>query len=480
MRQIKENDVRGSFSEMPRRSFLKTVLAGAAGTIYIPRLLVGQAVGTANSRLQLAFVGCGGASRGRLKLDGVDFVALCDVNASSIAARKAEIPALSAAREFSDYRRMFDAMGDSIDGVMVVTPDHWHYAITMEAMLRGKHVYTEKPLTFTIWQARTLAKMAARNPNIKTVMGNQGHTFNGIREMREWYEAGILGQVSEVDAWFPGPRWGSPFFRKPNVFPPPAQPVPDGLDWEMWVGPNEMVPHSPLYSGSSWRGFWNFGTGMLGDWFPHIADGPVWILDLYEPSVIESEKIVGPNEGMCPDGSVTRFDFPARHGKAACTLRWYDGGEQPEIPSDWSWSGRNDEDGKSSKPAHGSLWTAENGSFYLDERSNNPRLTSREKTIELKNSGALPGPKYPRVPRGGPAAEWVRAIQGEGPDPGSNFGYGAKLTEIALLGVLAQRFGGRIEWDATNMRITNRPELNHYLNPPVRKGWEYVEELWEA
>jgi len=466
--------------QLPRRQFLKTALAGAAGTFFIPRFAVGQEAGRSNGRLRLAMVGCGAISSGHLKRQDVDYVALCDVNVAAMAKKKADIPKLDAAREFADFRKMFDEMGDGIDAVVVATPDHWHFAVTMEAMRRGKHVFTEKPLTYTIWQARTLAKMAARNPHLKTVMGNQGHTFDGIREMREWQETGILGQVSRVDAWYPGPKWGSRPFRKPDVFPPPEEPVPEGFDWDMWVGPNEMVPHNSIYTNGAWRGFWNFGTGMLGDWFPHIADGPIWVLDLYAPKVIESEKIVGPNEGMCPDGSITRFDFPERDGKAACTLRWYDGGEQPEMPSDWSWSGKDAADGTPAKPVHGSLWTAANGTFYLDERSNNPRLTSREKTIEMKKAGAFPDPKYPRVPSGGPLGEWARAIQGKGPDPGSSFDYAAKLSEIACLGVLAQRFGGRIEWDSANMRVTNRPELNHYVNPPARKGWEYGEDLWKT
>jgi hypothetical protein len=463
--------------ELPRRQFIKTALVASASTFFIPRIVTGQAVGTANSRLRLAMVGCGFISGGWGRWTQDDIVAICDANPLAMAEAKKKFAPVAGAREFVDFRKMFDQMGEGIDAVIVNTPDNTHFAITMEAMQRGMHVYTEKPLTHDIWQARTLAKMAAANPKLKTIMGNQGHTFDGIREMREWYEAGILGQVTSVDTWHPGPGWKSQFFSRPASYPPVEEPIPAGFDWDLWLGPCEMIPFNNIYT--TWRGFWHFGTGMLGDWFCHIGDGPVWILDLYEPTVIEAEKIVGAHEGMCPDGSVIRYDFPERNGKAACTLRWHDGGNRPNIPADWSWGSNRDPDGAIARPGLGSLWDAENGDFFLDERSNNPRLTSREKTIELKRSGALPDPKYDRI-RGGPRSEWLRAIKGEGPNPGSDFAYGAKLTEIACLGVLAQRFGGRIEWDAANMRVTNRPELNNFVRPPVRKGWEYGEELWKA
>jgi len=461
-----------------RRQFLKTALAGTAGTFFIPRFAVGQAAGASNSRLRLAVVGCGWISRGWFRLEEADVVAICDVDARALAQVTSEFEVLAGAKQFTDFRKMFDQMGDQIDAVAVVTPDNTHFPVTMEAMMRGKHVYTEKPLTHNIWQARTLAKMAAANPQVKTIMGNQGHTTNGIREMREWYEAGILGQVAEVDAWHPGPDWQGGFFKKPEIYPPAAEPVPDGLDWDLWVGPSGMVPFNNIYTPKTWRGFWNFGMGMLGDWFPHICDGAVWILDLYEPTVVEAEKIDGPNEGMCPDGSIIRYDFPARDGKAACTLRWFDGGNLPASPPDYSWGKRN-ADGLVPLPRNGSLWKAENGNFYLDGRSNNPRMASREKMEEFSNSGMMPPQKYPRV-KGGPRLEWIRAIKGEGPDPGSDFAYAARLTEVACLGVLTQRFGGRIEWDAANMRVTNRPELNEHVNPLPREGWEYGEELWKS
>jgi predicted dehydrogenase len=465
-----------------RRQFIRQAALAGAGAFVLPRFSIGQAGPPASSRVNFALIGCGLNGRGFVGNKNENLVAICDVDSRVIAEAKAKHAHIAGAKEFSDFRVMFDKMEKEIDAVLICTPDNTHFPATMEALGRGKHVLTQKPLTHNVWEARTLAKAAAK-AKVKTVMGNQGHTFDGIREMREWYEAGILGTVSSVDAWFPGPTWitgdKKGFFRKPSSFPPQGETVPKELDWDLWLGPSEPVPFNPIYTPLTWRGFWNFGSGMIGDWFCHICDGPVWILDLYEPTVIEAEKIDGPNEGMCPDGSVVRFDFPARGDKPACTMRWHDGGNTPKTPSDWSWGSKQTPDGPAAPPRSGSLWKAAKGDFYLDERSNKPRLTSREKTVEMKKSGAFPAPKYPRV-KGGPADELFRAIKGEGPDPGSDFAYASKLTEIACLGVLAQRFGGRIEWDAKTMRVTNRPELNDYVKEPVRKGWEYGEELWKA
>lgn len=467
-------------NKITRRHFFKQSALLGAGTFFLPRFSIAQSGIPASSRVNIALVGCGWMSKGVLS-DPIPPVVLCDVDARAIAAAKQKFPHLASTPAFSDYREMFDKMGKDIDLVVVSTPDHTHFAVTMEAMQRGKHVFTQKPLTHNIWEARTLAR-AAKKYNVKTVMGNQGHTYDGIRTMREWYEAGLLGQVGRVDAWFPGPAWGTgekAWFTKPSNFPPLQEPIPEGLDWDLWVGPAPATPYNPVYTPKTWRGFWQFGGGMIGDWFCHISDGPVWILDLYEPTVVEAVKIDGPNPGMCPDGSIVRMDFPARGEKVPCSFWWYDGKNRPTDPSDWSWGSKDNPDGQSKPPISGSYWEGTKGMFYLDERSNNPRMTSRQKTIDLKASGTLPPEKYPRV-KDGPVQEIIRAIKGEGPDPGSDFTYAARLTEVALLGAIAQRCGGRIEWDAANMKITNRPELNAIVKEPVRKGWEYGEDLWKA
>jgi predicted dehydrogenase len=396
-------------------------------------------------------------------------------------------PALANAKKFADFRVMLDKMGKEIDAVCINTPDHTHFAATLECMQRGKHVITQKPLTHDIWQARTL-RLAAKKYKVVTNMGNQGHTYDGIRKMKEWVEAGILGQVTEIHSGIGGPDWKGGYFRKPAKFPLAVEPVPAGFNWDLWQGPVAETGFNSLYHPRFWRGFWNYGGGTLGDWFCHIGDGPVWVLDLYEPTVIECvERSANEvTDTMCPNSAVVRWDFPARGKLAPCSLYWSDGqangGRPVKTSEDWNWSSKHSETGKvtaSAPPKAGSYWTGTKANAFLDNRSNNPRLTNMEKNNALRESGALPEAKYRRV-KGGPHQEWIDAIKGLIPDTGANFEYAARLTEIDLLGVLAQRFGGRIEWNAAKMKVTNRPELNAYLKEPVRRGWEYGDDLWKA
>jgi len=236
------------------------------------------------------------------------------------------------------------------------------------------------------------------------------------------------------------------------------------------LGPNEGTMYNEIYHPLTWRGFYDFGSGQLGDWFCHIGDGPVWILDLYEPTVVECVERGPGFLGMSPDFVAVRWDFPARNGKAPCSMYWYDGamngGPTIKRPNDWDMGNADS----------GSFWIADKQNGYLDNRSNNPRLSTLAADEAFRNEVTIEE-KYQRLSVG-PHMEWVNAIKGDGPEPGSNFDYAAPMTEVALLGVLAARFGGRIEWDAKNMRITNRPELNKYIKEPVRQGWSYGEDLW--
>ena len=470
-----------------RRDFIQATALLAGGSFLLPRFSLAQTAGSANSKLNIAMIGAGGiASMAYGSCCKENLVALCDVDEKAFGEHADKFPAIAKARTFSDFRVMLDKMGNDIDAVCINTPDHTHFAATMECMQRGKHVITQKPLTHNIWQARTLRR-AAKKYKVVTNMGNQGHTYDGIREMKEWVEAGILGQVTEVHAGINGPDWHGTYFSKPKKMPLPAEPVPAGFDWELWKGPVTEPDYSHYYQPRCWRGFWKFGGGTLGDWFCHIGDGPVWVLDLYEPTVIEcvERKLNEMGDAMCPNSSVIRWDFPARGKLAPCSLYWSDGqkngGSRIKVPSDWNWSSKDVDTGKSvpiPPDDKGSYWTTTKANAYLDERSNHPRLTNMNSNRDLKASGKLPPQKYRRV-KGGPHQEWIDAIKGKIPDTGSNFEYAARLTEIDLLGVLAQRFGGRIEWDAANMKVTNRPELNAYLKEPVRSGWEYGEDLWK-
>jgi predicted dehydrogenase len=268
----------------------------------------------------------------------------------------------------------------------------------------------------------------------------------------------------------PSPDWNTKHFKKPISLPLVGEPVPGEVNWDLWLGPAaERGYHSVLHP-RSWRGFYEFGTGLFGDWFCHIGDGAVWVLDLYEPTAVECIERGPSLEGMMPDYSIVRFDFPARGAKQACSMYWYDGslngGTPIKSPEDWSW-------GK--VPDKGSFWYGDKSNAYLDERSNNPRFSIKERMREYKESGGVPE-KYTRV-KGGPHREWVNAIKGDIAECGSNFDYAAPMTEVALIGVLAQRFGGRIEWDPKK-GVTNRPELNAFVQEPVRPGWEAGQNIW--
>jgi len=436
----------------------------------MPRFSIAQAGASPNSKLNLALIGTGGGivKGSIIGAKGENLVAICDVDEKNLTVHAELNPQIETAAKFRDFRVMLDKMGKEIDAVVVTTPDHTHFAATIDAMQRGKHVLTQKPLTHNIWQARTLRK-AKQKYGVVTNMGNQGHSMKGIREMREWIDADVPGSVREVDSYVVVPKWGGGVWKKPETYPPAAMPPPPNLDWRLWLGPVADPGYNSVYAPGSWRGYDQFGTGAIGDFFCHLCDGPVWTLDLYDPPVIEAEKIVGPNPGMCPDASIIRWDFASRGKMPPCTLRWYDGGLKPATPEKWSWG---------EVPDRGSFFRGSKNTVFLDNVSSNPRLASKEEMQAFKEAG-LPPQKYPRV-EGGPMAEWIRAIKGEGPEPGSNFDYSSRLTEIACLGALAQRFGGRIEWDSANLRATNRPELDVYIKEPVAKGWEYGEDLWKA
>jgi len=450
----------------------RVVLQAAAAASFVPaRFSIGKPGGSANSKLNIAMIGAGNiANMAYSGCKGQNIVALADVDSTMFLQRAKRHPEITKAKQFADFRVMLDKMGKDIDAVCVNTPDHTHFAATMEAMRRGKHVCTQKPLTHNIWEARMLKKAKAKF-GLVTNMAVQGHTFDGIRQMREWYEADTFGQIYEVHSWKNGPRWQprreeNSYWHKPDALPPPVDAVPANLAWDLWLGPKAAdTPFNKLYHPKSWRGFHAFGNGIFGDWMPHISDAAVAILDLYEPTVVELEKKSGGNEWVVPDANVVRWEFGRRGKKAPCTFYWHNGGLafMPEKPDDWTWEGK--------LPNHGTFYYGEKQNGYTDERSNHPRLANKEAMKAFKEAG-YPAKKYPRI-KGGPFGEWIRAVKGEGPEPGANFDFAAPFTEMMLLGVLAARFGGRIEWDSKTMKVTNRPELNAYVKEPIRKGWDY-------
>jgi predicted dehydrogenase len=254
--------------------------------------------------------------------------------------------------------------------------------------------------------------------------------------------------------------------------PPPSTAVPDGLSWDLWLGPAEKRDFNAEYLPAKWRSFWDFGLGMLGDFGCHTFDTPVWALDLDSPTVVECLQREKSLDGVIPTGSHIRFHFPGKGTRGPVTLDWFDG------PQDWSKVGRIEKFGAEHAAHLGrACWlVGSKGMLGCGTHAGVPILLPEAISNDWKANP--PTPSIPRV-AGGPFREWLRAIKGEGPEPGSNFDNATKLNEIILLGVLAQRFNSRIEWDTKTARITNHPELNAYVKEPVREGWSYGEDLWK-
>ena len=456
-------------SPLSRRQFLSTTATGTAGALVFPYLSNGKHHASANSTLNVACVGIGHMGSFAVK-EGLkeNLVALCDVdwrpdqaiwgdrNPSKTAADNPK------AAKFTDFRSMLDKMHKDIDVVCVSTPDHTHFPTAMAAMELGKHVFVQKPLAHNIWQVRTLQK-AARYYGVKTVMGNQGHTFEGARLIKEWYDHGVLGDVREVHCWTDRPI--PPWFIKPESIPPKRQKTPIGIDWDLWQGPTAERTFSTDYVTQRWRGWWDYGVGSLGDIGCHCIDTPFWALDLGMPTAVDIMLDEPANDQYTPFGAHVIYHFPARGNKPPVTLHWYEGRPRPPKL-----------EGMDELPSNGMYMLGSKEIVYHEGmRPTSPQLWPRERMADYKE--VLKKRTIPRV-AGGPIEELYRDIKGEGPRCGSNFDYAAPLTEVILLGSLAIRLGHRIEYDAEKMEITNVPGLENLIKEPVRRGWSYGENLW--
>ncbi len=446
---------RTSRSRLTRRGFLKGAAMAGAYAVPAVRIVAAEKPG---DRLNVACVGVGG--RGGAHLSGCraeNIVALCDVDADNLAKVAEKMPD---AKTFADFRVMLETMGKDIDAVTIAPPDHTHYPIAMACMERGKHVLIEKPLTQTVWEARTLRR-AAHRYNVVHQMGNQGHATDHIRVAKEWFEAGVLGEVREVHAWNGGP--GKHYFGDPQRYPPPRPPVPPSLDWDLWLGPRPYRPYSPVYVPRTWRGWWDFGNGPLGDWGCHTLDLPFWSLKLGGPVSVEA-KVGGVRfPQYIPAWSTVTWEFPARGQLPPVTVTWYDGGKRPEPPV-----------GVDAKEMKGSgmYMVGSKATLMTGGRPNHDlRLTEPEKFEALKRN--QPPRTIPRV-KGGHWAEWIRAIKGTGPKPGSHFDYAVPLSQMLLLGTVAERLPGRkLLWDEEAGRFANSPDAGALLKATPRKGWAY-------
>ncbi len=461
-------------NDFSRRTFLKSASATAAGILIMPNLISCKT--KASDKLNIAIIGAGGRGQDNWtslfkeneegkKVINENIVAICDVDDNRAENAFKTFPN---AKRFKDFRVMFDQMANQIDAVIVSTPDHVHFAATMAAMQLGKHVYCEKPLAHNVWQLRTMKK-AAKHYGIVSQMGNQGHTTNGIRLIKEWYDAGVLGQVTEVHAWF-GPFDFKPggYWTKPDSYPPSAQPVPEYLDWNLWQGPVAERPYNSVYVPKAWRGFYDYGNGLLGDWACHTIDAPFWALQLGMP--LTAEGIVPnpiPDHSFIPDESVVKFEFGARGDKAPVTLNWHEGGSKPDIRPEW---------GIDTLPGTGMVMIGDKKTLITGGRPNEPRLLVSDEEMKAFLANA-PAKTIPRVGEEQPQQEWIDAIKNN-TLPGSNFDYAAELTEMIEVGVVSQRFATKLEYDAENMKFTNHPELDGYLKEAVREGWSFGENLW--
>jgi predicted dehydrogenase len=441
-----------------RHFFFGTLLAGAvpAGGFASVSSLKHLGYKSPNEKLNLAAIGAGG--KGYTDIMGCqseNLVAMADPDEKRAARAFKEFPDVP---RFKDFRQMLDKKGSEIDAVTVSTPDHMHGTASMWAMARGKHVYCQKPLTHTVWEARELA-LASQKYGVATQMGNQGYSSEGARQACEIVWSGDIGEVTEVHAWTNRPITWWP--QGPDVVPQEAA-VPATLDWDVWLGIAEMRPYSPAYVPHNWRGFPDFGCGAIGDMACHILGTPNMALRLTAPSSVECVEQTGKSKYTFPEKSVIRFDFPARGAMPPVKIFWHDGlGKQPEF------EGVPQGELLGDKDVNGSLFIGTKGMLTTGCYGERSRLVPAAKMQDYK----LPLPVLTRSP--GHYRDWIRACKGGDPAC-SNFTVAGTFVQWMLLGVIAMKFEGKLEWDAQNLRITNNQAANKYLRPSFRKGWKFV------
>lgn len=449
---------------LPRRAFLRGAALTAAAFSIAPRSILHGAT-SPNEKLNVAGIGIGGMGRNNIAACAAEnIVALCDIDSGYAAKTFDKYPK---AKRYRDFRVMLDEQKD-IDAVIVATPDHTHAVIALAAMQRGKHVYVQKPLAHSVYEARVLTE-AARKNKVVTQMGNQGHSGDGARLICEWIQDGAIGAVREVHTWTNRPVWPQGVeVERPKETPA----VPDGFDWDQWIGPAPFRPYHPEYHPNKWRAWWDFGTGSLGDLGCHIMDAPFWALKLKYPVSVEGcistywhqfwQKTEPKNETY-PRSTIVRFKFPAREGMPEVKLTWWDGGLMPPRP-DTLEDDRpmGDEDG-------GVLFMGDKGVLMCGCYGKNPRLIpeSRNKAY------TQPAKVLERIPDGdkGHERDWVRACKG-GKPASSNFDYSGPLSEMVLMGNLAVRFPNRLLlWNGEKMEVTNDTDANGYVRRRYRQGW---------
>jgi predicted dehydrogenase len=442
-------------SGLSRRRLLRSSAAAAAISI-VPRHVLGQGQIPPSEKLNFGCVGAGGrAASDMQELASENFAALCDVDERSALGMFKKYPK---AKQYKDFRKMLDEE-KGIDAVLVATPDHVHAVATIAAVHHGKHVYCEKPLTRTIFEARQV-RLAAKEAKVVTQMGNQGMAFEGNRLLNEWIWAGAIGPVREVHVWSDRPTHKGTkglYWQQGIDRPKETPPVPEGLDWDLWLGPAPERPYNPIYVPFKWRGWWDFGSGGLGDMGIHNLAPVFSAMKLEAPlSVCASSTPV--YEETVPMASMVHYEFAARGEMPAMKLHWYDGGMLPARPDEL-------EDGRELNKEDGALFIGDKGKILVEGWGGaSPRLIPETKMQEFKRP-----PKT--LPRSiGHHKEFIEACKGRGTTR-SNFDFAGPLTEAVLLGSICTRAGGgKLTWDPVNLK-TNSDLANRYIHYEYRKGW---------
>ena len=452
-KKTRQNKV--SDSKLSRRDFMGAAAAVAAFTVVPRHVLGGPRQIPPSEKVNIAGIGVGGQGASDLRsLSSQNIVALCDVDWNHAGGTFRRYPN---AIKYKDFRVMLEKEDKNIDAVVVATPDHVHAPASIMAMKMGKHVYCEKPLTHSVYESRMMAK-TAREHKVATQMGNQGQASEGTRLICENIWGGAIGHVREVHVWTDRPLQGLDKVYWPQGVgrPEDTPPVPDGLDWDLWLGPAPDRPYHPAYVPFKWRGWWDFGTGALGDIGCHSID-PVWrALKLKVPISVHAACTLVNNETY-PVASRVTYQFGARGDMPPVKLHWYDGGMRPPRPDEL-------EDGQQ---------FGDNGTLFVGDEGKmlGYRIIPESRRKEFG--------KAPQVLERSPGhhQEWIDACKG-GKPAGSNFDHAGPLAECVLLGNVALRPAMKqkltrvnLLWDSENMKITNVPEANQYLHREYREGW---------
>ncbi len=393
-----------------------------------------------NEKLNIGIIGTSGRALGNIEgVQGENIVAVCDIDDKLVDIASGRFPK---AKTFADFRKLIEMPG--LDAVVISTADHTHAPAAALALRAGKHVYCEKPLTHTVHEARTLAKLAAE-AKVATQMGTQIHATDNYRRVVELVQAQAVGPIRAVHVWLGAAKWAG------GERPITAEPVPPSLHWDLWVGPAPMRAYHSTYLPANWRRWWDFGNGTMGDMACHFMDLPFWALDLRHPTKVVADG-PKPHPETTPDWLTVRYEFPARGALPPVALTWYDGQKRPEVLAENGVKGYS----------NGVLFVGDKGAIVADY--DHVTLLPQDQYSDFK----APAPSIPRSI--GHHAEWIAACK-DGRPTTCNFDYSGALTEAVLLGNVSFRTGSALDWDAANLKATNCPAADEFIQRASRPGW---------